>query len=105
MGLRKLQLVSNKRRQKMAKAVQQKSKAQKAAAATSGGKAKKKKWSKGKVREKANNRVIFDKATWQKVLKEVPTHKVNGALARRAIREMLNRKLIRLVSAHGDQII
>ena len=69
------------------------------------------------MREKANNRVIFDKATWQKVLKEVPTykvitpsivserHKVNGALARRAIREMLNRKLIRLVSAHGDQII
>ena len=29
----------------------------------SGGKAKKKKWSKGKVRDKLNNLVLFDKAT------------------------------------------
>ena len=29
----------------------------------SGGKAKKKKWSKGKVRNKFNNLVLFDKAT------------------------------------------
>lgn len=36
-----------------------------------GGKAKKKKWSKGKVRDKLNNLVLFDKATYDKLYKEV----------------------------------
>lgn len=36
-----------------------------------GGKAKKKKWSKGKVRDKLNNMVLFDKATYEKLYKEV----------------------------------
>ncbi|KAH0509462.1 40S ribosomal protein S25 [Microtus ochrogaster] len=36
----------------------------------SGGKAKKKKWSKGKVRDKLNNLVLFDKATYDKLCKE-----------------------------------
>jgi small subunit ribosomal protein S25e len=36
-----------------------------------GGKAKKKKWSKGKVRDKLNNMVLFDKATYDKLYKEV----------------------------------
>jgi small subunit ribosomal protein S25e len=35
-----------------------------------GGKAKKKKWSKGKVRDKLNNLVLFDKATYDKLYKE-----------------------------------
>ncbi|OWK09403.1 hypothetical protein Celaphus_00006255, partial [Cervus elaphus hippelaphus] len=35
----------------------------------SGGK-KKKKWSKGKVRDKLNNLVLFDKATYDKLCKE-----------------------------------
>jgi small subunit ribosomal protein S25e len=35
-------------------------KAAKAAAAKAGGKAKKKKWSKGKVKDKANNAVTFN---------------------------------------------
>lgn len=41
-----------------------------------GGKAKKKKWSKGKVRDKLNNMVLFDKATYDKLLKEVPSYKL-----------------------------
>lgn len=36
-----------------------------------GGKAKKKKWSKGKVRDKLNNMVLFDKGTYDKLYKEV----------------------------------
>ena len=35
-----------------------------------GGKAKKKKWSKGKSRDKLNNLVLFDKATYDKLYKE-----------------------------------
>merc|ERR1711915_662759 len=42
----------------------------------SGGKAKKKKWSKGKTRDKLNNLVLFDKATYDKLLKEVSTYKL-----------------------------
>merc|ERR1719408_192535 len=42
----------------------------------SGGKAKKKKWSKGKVRDKLNNLVLLDKATRDKLYKEVPSYKL-----------------------------
>ena len=41
----------------------------------SGGKAKKKKWSKGKVRDKLNNLVLFDKAAYDKLCK-VPSYKL-----------------------------
>ena len=41
-----------------------------------GGKAKKKKWSKGKSRDKLNNLVLFDKNTYDKLYKEVPTYKL-----------------------------
>ena len=41
-----------------------------------GGKAKKKKWSKGKTRDKLNNLVLFDKVTYDKMIKEVPTYKL-----------------------------
>ena len=68
-----------------------------------GGKAKKKKWSKGKTRDKLNNLVLFDKATYDKLLKEVPTYKlitpsivserlkVRGSLARKALAELLQK--------------
>ncbi|KAK7809429.1 hypothetical protein U0070_015025 [Myodes glareolus] len=42
----------------------------------SGGKAKKKKWSKGKVQDKLNNLVLFGKATYDKLCKEVPNYKL-----------------------------
>ncbi|KAF9106458.1 40S ribosomal protein S25 [Mortierella sp. AM989] len=84
---------------------------------SSGGKAKKKKWSKGKVKDKANNAVVLDKATYDKLMKEVPTYKlispsvlvdrlrVNGSLARTAIRELVKLGLIVPVSTHGAQWI
>lgn len=58
------------------------------------------KWSKGKVRDKLNNQVLFDKATYEKLYKEVPQYKlitpsvvserlkVRGSLARRALIEL-----------------
>ncbi|CAO2640319.1 40S ribosomal protein S25 [Lemmus lemmus] len=76
----------------------------------SGGKAKKKKWSKGKVRDKLNNLVLFDKATYDKLCKEVPNYKlitpavvserlkIRGSLARAALQELLSKGLIKLVS-------
>ncbi|XDA88078.1 hypothetical protein R6Z07F_017743 [Ovis aries] len=56
-----------------------------------------KKWSKGKVRDKLNNLVLFDKATYDKLCKEVPNSKlitpavvserlkIRGSLARAAL--------------------
>ncbi|KAJ1855991.1 40S ribosomal protein S25 [Coemansia sp. RSA 1822] len=77
----------------------------------------KKKWSKGKVQDKANNAVFFNAETLAKLEKEVPTYKlitpsvlvdrmrINGSLARRALRELETRGSIRLVSAHNAQLI
>ncbi|KAK5672205.1 hypothetical protein BDV3_000760 [Batrachochytrium dendrobatidis] len=75
----------------------------------------KKKWSKGRVKDKFNNAVVFDKPTYEKLYKEVPTFKlvttsilvdrlrINGSLARAAIRELESKGLIRVVSCHGSQ--
>nr|GMD11070.1 40S ribosomal protein S25 [Ipomoea batatas] len=75
------------------------------------------KWSKGKQKEKVNNMVLFDKATYEKLLSEAPKYKlitpsvlsdrlrISGSLARRAIRELMARGLIRMVSAHASQQI
>merc|ERR1712073_87147 len=77
-----------------------------------GGKAKKKKWSKGKSRDKLNNLVLFDKNTYDKLYKEVPTCKlitpsivserlkVRGSLARKALIQLAQKGLIKKVSAH-----
>merc|ERR1719328_1017712 len=82
-----------------------------------GGKAKKKKWSKGKSRDKLNNLVLFDKGTYDKLYKEVPTYKlitpsivserlkVRGSLARRALIELMEKGLIKQVVAHSSQMI
>merc|ERR1739848_806438 len=82
-----------------------------------GGKAKKKKWSKGKVRDNLNNLVLFDKATYDKLLEEVPTYKlitpsvvserlkVRGSLARAGLQELLQKGLIRQVVNHSRQVI
>ncbi|XP_071842004.1 small ribosomal subunit protein eS25-like isoform X2 [Apostichopus japonicus] len=83
----------------------------------SGGKAKKKKWSKGKVRDKLNNLVLFDKATYDKLYKEVPSYKlitpsvvserlkVRGSLARAALIELEQKGLIKLITKHHAQVI
>merc|ERR1739844_199831 len=82
-----------------------------------GGKAKKKKWSKGKTRDKLNNLVLFDKATYDKLMKEVPSYKlitpsivsermkVRGSLARKALQELQTKGLIRQVVQHRSQLI
>jgi len=82
-----------------------------------GGKQKRKKWSKGKTRDKLNNLVLFDKATYDKCLKEVPNWKlitpsvvserlkVRGSLARAALKELLGKNLIKLVAKHSAQEI
>ena len=70
------------------------------------GKAKKKKWSKGKVRDKLNKLVLFDKATADKLCKEVPNHKlitpvvisarpkICGFLARPALQDLHSKDLL-----------
>ncbi|KFM75805.1 40S ribosomal protein S25, partial [Stegodyphus mimosarum] len=84
---------------------------------SSGGKAKKKKWSKGKVRDKLNNLVLFDKPTYEKMLKEIPSYKlitpsvvsdrlkVRGSLARKALEELQQKGLIKQVVKHHSQVI
>lgn len=70
------------------------------AAAMAGGKSKKKKWNKGKSRDKVNNLVLFNKETYDRLNNEVPKMKlitvstlveklrISGGLARRAIVEL-----------------
>lgn len=79
--------------------------------------APKKKWSKGRVKDKANNAVVFDKPTFEKLFKEVPTYKlvspsilvdrlrISGSLARAAIKELESQGLIKQVLVHGAQKI
>ncbi|KAF7044646.1 hypothetical protein CFC21_053846 [Triticum aestivum] len=71
----------------------------------------------GKQKEKVNNAVLFDQATYDKLLTEVPKYKqitpsvlserlrINGSLARRAIKDLMERGLIRMVSIHSSQQI
>merc|ERR1712072_1105375 len=82
-----------------------------------GAAAKKKKWSKGKVREKLNNMVIFDQGTYDRMMKEVSTFKlvstsaisellkVSGSLARRAIKELITAGSIKPLDTHSKQLI
>merc|ERR1711937_183718 len=98
--------------------VVQKSKEAKMKAAMAGGRSKKKKWSKGKVKEKLANLVMFDKATYDRMLKEIPKAKlitpsvvserlkVNGSVARVAIRHLEEKGLITHVGEKsGKQLI
>merc|ERR1711881_247738 len=98
--------------------VVQKSKEAKMKAAMAGGRSKKKKWSKGKVKEKLANLVMFDKATYDRLLKEIPKAKlitpsvvserlkVNGSVARAAIRHLEEKGLTAAVGEqHHTQMI
>merc|ERR1712228_575176 len=90
---------------------------QKAGKPSGGGKAKKKKWPKGKVRDKLNNLILFDKPTYEKLYKEVPNYKlitpavvserlkIRGSLARRALIELKSKGLIKEVVKHSSQVI
>uniref|UniRef100_A0A8C0QSQ0 40S ribosomal protein S25 n=1 Tax=Canis lupus dingo TaxID=286419 RepID=A0A8C0QSQ0_CANLU len=61
------------------------------------GKAKTKKWSKGRVRDKLNILVSFDKAHMTNSARKFPT--INS-LARVALQELLSKGLTKLVSKH-----
>jgi len=79
-----------------------------------GGKSKKKKWSKGKVREKLANLVLWDKATVEKLYSDVPKWrvitpnvvsdrlKVSGSLAREGLRVLEAEGKIRAVYVQHD---
>merc|ERR1712036_167903 len=89
----------------------------KAGKPSGGGKAKKKKWSKGKVRDKLNNLILFDKPTYDKLYKEVPSYKlitpsvvserlkVRASLARLALEELVEKGLIKEIDRHHAQRI
>lgn len=79
---------------------------------------KKKKWSKGKVKDKAQNAVaLTDKAQYDRVMKEVPTFKmitpsvlidrlkINGSLARVAIRHFEREGQIKPIIHHNGQLV
>jgi len=82
-------------------------------APAAGGKKQKKKWSKGKVKDKANHAVILDKPTYDKLNKDVQTYrlitvavlvdrlKINGSLARRALKELEEKGVIKQVVGHS----
>lgn len=93
-------------------------KAKAAPTSSGGGKAaKKKKWSKGKVKDKAQHAVTLDKTTYDRILKEAPTFrfisqsilierlKINGSLARIAIRHLEKEGAIKRIVHHHGQLI
>jgi small subunit ribosomal protein S25e len=79
------------------------------AAAMAGGKGKKKKWSKGKSRDKVDNKVLMSKEQYDRLYAEVPKMKlitvssvveklkISGGLARRALRMLTKEGKIRAV--------
>merc|ERR1719158_361156 len=91
---------------------EQKSKAAKLAAAMAGNKkGKKKKWSKGKVKEKKNNLALFmqgdgeDGDKYEQALVSIPKMKtitIAVVSERLKVRGSLARKLIRLLSQRGE---
>ena len=97
--------------------VQQKTKEQKLAAALAGSRQKKKKWSKGKMREKLNGKVLFDEDGWNRLLAEVPKMKlvtpsalcerlkINASLARAACKYLADESKISIVEEHHAQKI
>merc|ERR1719412_1976659 len=78
---------------------------------------KKKKWSKGKTKEKVNNEVMYTQAAYDKMLVEVPKMKmitpsilsdrlrINGSLARATLKHLEAEGLIRPICKHNAQLI
>jgi len=78
-----------------------------------GAKKQKKKWSKGKVKDKAQHAVILDKATSDKLYKDVQSYrlitvatlvdrlKINGSLARRCLADLEDKGQIKKVVGHS----
>ncbi|CAN6637297.1 small ribosomal subunit protein eS25A [Trichomonascus vanleenenianus] len=95
----------------------QQSKAAKAAAAAAGGKKSKKKWNKGKVKDKAQHHVILDQPLYDRIFKETATYKlvsvsvlvdrlkINGSLARVALKDLEEQGVIKPVVNHSKQLV
>lgn len=74
-------------------------------------------WSKGKARDKLNNASLFNKDSYEKLLKEIPSAKlitpavvsdrlkVKGSLARRAMHDLIKKGLIKPVVQHNTILI
>merc|ERR1712224_496404 len=74
---------------------------------------KKKKWSKGKTKEKVHKLCLFERDVYKKLLAEAPRYKMisvsvlvdrlnlNGSLARMAIRELCRKNLVVEIFTHG----
>ncbi|KAF2010927.1 putative 40S ribosomal protein S25, partial [Aaosphaeria arxii CBS 175.79] len=83
------------------------------APAATGGKKQKKKWSKGKVKDKAQHAVVLDKQTNDKLQKDVQSYrlitvatlvdrlKINGSLARQALADLEENGQIKKVVGHS----
>ncbi|PZD00393.1 Ribosomal protein S25 [Pyrenophora tritici-repentis] len=83
------------------------------APAATGGKKQKKKWSKGKVKDKAQHAVVLDKQTNDKLQKDVQSYrlitvatlvdrlKINGSLARKALADLEANGQIKKVVGHS----
>ncbi|KAF2143367.1 uncharacterized protein K452DRAFT_317524 [Aplosporella prunicola CBS 121167] len=83
------------------------------APAPTGGKKQKKKWSKGKVKDKAQHAVVLDKTTSDKLQKDVQSYrlitvatlvdrlKINGSLARKALSDLETNGQIKKVVSHS----
>ncbi|RMZ05618.1 hypothetical protein D0860_05874 [Hortaea werneckii] len=83
------------------------------APAAAGAKKGKKKWSKGKVKDKAQHAVVLDKQTNERLNKDVQSYrlitvavlvdrlKINGSLARKALSELEEKGVIRKVVSHN----
>ncbi|EJP62492.1 S25 ribosomal protein [Beauveria bassiana ARSEF 2860] len=86
-------------------------------APAAGAKKQKKKWSKGKVKDKAQHAVILDKSTADKLYKDVQSYrlvtvavlvdrmKINGSLARKCISDLEEKGMIKPVTTHSKMKI
>ncbi|KAG9200934.1 40S ribosomal protein S25 [Epicoccum nigrum] len=83
------------------------------APSATGGKKQKKKWSKGKVKDKAQHAVVLDKNVTDKLNKDVQSYrlitvatlvdrlKINGSLARKALKDLEANGQIKKVVSHS----
>ncbi|KAJ3515663.1 hypothetical protein NM208_g14937 [Fusarium decemcellulare] len=86
-------------------------------APAAGAKKQKKKWSKGKVKDKAQHAVILDKSTSEKLYKDVQSYrlvtiatlvdrmKINGSLARQCLADLEEKGMIKPVVTHSKMKI
>ncbi|KAK1772771.1 ribosomal protein S25 [Phialemonium atrogriseum] len=87
------------------------------APANTGAKKQKKKWSKGRVKDKAQHAVLLDKATSEKLYKDVQSYrlvtvatlvdrlKINGSLARTCLKDLEEKGQIRQIVGHSKMKI